>query len=126
MMAWMLGLILATGLRRPRRAAWARQEAPAAAGNVLPPLPEATQEGTSGREPRPTPPPPAVAPGVESESRRLMTPPPTGRPYDAESSARELQPGVGDFYIPPPPIPPVPPSMNATVDAEARATRASR
>ncbi len=77
--------------------------------------------GASPPQDVPSPAPPPVSPGTESTARQRLTPPPPGAAAAAESSARELQPGAGEVYIPPPPIPPVPPSMHALEIANAEA-----
>ncbi len=126
MMVWILGLAVASGMGQLSPGGGNAPETPPVTGvgnnNANLPLarPPQTAPPAPG-QPTPAPPPTSASPGSETEARDLMAIPPVGRPYEAESSARELQPGAGEFFIPPPPIPSAPPSMNATAEAEANA-----
>ncbi len=91
---------------------------PGASGSSNPTTARADANVRPTQVPAPVPPPAIVSPGTESEARGVLTQP-FSPGASAESSARQLQPGAGDYYVPPPPIPPVPPSMHALEAAEA-------
>jgi outer membrane protein TolC len=76
-----------------------------------------------GRQPQ-APPPALPIPGGTppvGEANRLLTPEDLIKPNaDAGSSPRRLAPGVGDVYIPPPPVPPVPPGFGSLESNDAQ------